>query len=125
MKFSRLHSIFFNKCPKCHEGQFFQTNNPYNLKKFDKMNEKCSHCDESFMPEPGFYVGAMYVSYGISVAVTSLYFFGLVIFLKVSATIVLIILVLSIILLMPISFRLSRLIWINFFVDYSKNQDFK
>ncbi len=120
MKFPRLYSIFFNKCPKCHEGQFFQTNNPYNLKKFDKMNEKCSRCGENFTPEPGFYVGAMYVSYGISVAVTSLYFFGLVIFLKVSAIIVLAILVLSIILLMPISFRLSRLIWINFFVDYEK-----
>ena len=125
MKSSKLYSIFFNKCPKCHEGQFFQTNNPYDLKKFDKMNEKCSHCGENFTPEPGFYVGAMYVSYGISVAVTSLYFFGLVIYLKVSATIVLAILVLSIILLIPISFRLSRLIWINFFVDYSENQDFK
>ena len=125
MKSSKLYSVFFNKCPKCHEGQFFQTNNPYNLKKFDKMNEKCSHCDQSFIPEPGFYVGAMYVSYGISVAVTSLYFFGLVIFLKVPATIVLAILVLNIILLMPISFRLSRLIWINFFVAYEnpKNQN--
>ena len=31
------------------------------------MNDSCPHCGISFQPEPGFYQGAMYVSYGFSI----------------------------------------------------------
>ena len=40
------------------------TKTAYNLKNFDKMHKRCSHCDEDFEREPGFYFGAMYTSYG-------------------------------------------------------------
>jgi hypothetical protein len=33
------------------------------------MNERCPHCDIRLEPEPGFYQGAMYVSYGFTVMV--------------------------------------------------------
>lgn len=32
------------------------------------MNERCPHCGLRLEPEPGFYQGAMYVSYGITIA---------------------------------------------------------
>jgi uncharacterized protein (DUF983 family) len=120
MKDSKLYSIFFNKCPRCHEGRFFKTNNPYDLKQFQKMNEHCSHCGESLMREPGFYIGAMYVSYAISVVLTALFFFGFIIGLDLPIYPVLGLLALIIIILMPVSFRLSRLTWINIFVSYKK-----
>lgn len=41
------------------EGTLFST-------KFMKMNEKCFCCGQSFMPEPGYYFGAMFVSYGLN-----------------------------------------------------------
>ncbi len=37
------------------------------------MNETCPHCGVRLEPEPGFYQGAMYVSYGFTVL-----FFGIV-----------------------------------------------
>jgi len=38
------------------------------------MQTRCQVCDANFVPEPGFYDGAMYVSYAFSVAlmITSL-----------------------------------------------------
>jgi hypothetical protein len=37
--------------------------------KFNVMNETCPHCGVRLEPEPGFYQGAMYVGYGITVGV--------------------------------------------------------
>ncbi len=120
LKESKLYSIIFNKCPRCHEGQFFVTNNPYDLKRFQKMHEHCPHCGELLMREPGFYIGAMYVSYAISVVLTALFFFGFVIGLGLPMYWILGLLILLIVVLVPVSFRLSRLVWINIFVDYDK-----
>ena len=33
------------------------------------MHQRCPHCDADLNPEPGFYWGAMYVSYGFSAAI--------------------------------------------------------
>ncbi|WP_424964423.1 DUF983 domain-containing protein [Ekhidna sp.] len=34
-----------------------------------KMHKKCPNCSQSLEPEPGFYTGAMYVSYAFQVAI--------------------------------------------------------
>lgn len=54
------------KCPKCHTGDVFAYP-AYHPTKFNKMNERCPNCDVRLEPEPGFYQGAMYVSYGFTV----------------------------------------------------------
>ena len=54
------------KCPQCREGDVF-SHPAYNLFKFSHMNERCPVCEVRLEPEPGFYQGAMYVSYGFSV----------------------------------------------------------
>lgn len=119
-KTSATYSILGNKCPKCHQGDFFIESNPYNLKKFDKMHHRCPVCNENFERETGFYYGAMYVSYGLTVG------FGIFLFLLMSVlfnaevlTYIITFAVLQII-LMPLFFRLSRLVWINIFVKYKK-----
>ena len=71
---TKLYSVLAAKCPKCHKGDFFETSNPYNLKKFDKMHKKCPECGQDFELETGFYYGAMYVSYGLTVM------FGLIVY---------------------------------------------
>ncbi len=120
LKQTKLYSVFNNKCPKCHEGNFFETNNPYNLKKFDKMHHNCPICNESFERETGFYYGAMYVSYGLTVA------FGVAMFLLIcgilnySAITFLTVFAILQVALMPIFYRLARLIWINLFVRYKE-----
>jgi uncharacterized protein (DUF983 family) len=59
-------AILQGKCPRCRQGQIF-AHPASKISKFNKMNERCSHCDLRFEPEPGFYQGAMYVSYGFTV----------------------------------------------------------
>ncbi len=119
-KSSRLYSILFNKCPKCHKGDFFITNNAYNLKKFDKMHEHCPVCDESYVRETGFYIGAMYASYGLTVVYGLALFIAMVVLFKADILVFLISFCISLIMLLPWIYRKSRLIWINLFVGYKK-----
>ena len=64
-----LYSIINTKCPRCHEGDMFPKGTLYNPRKFSVMNEKCSCCGQFFEPEPGYYYGAMFVSYAFSTAI--------------------------------------------------------
>jgi uncharacterized protein (DUF983 family) len=119
-KNTKLYSIFFNKCPRCHKGQFFKTNNWLSWRNYDAMNSQCAHCGESFEREPGFYFGAMYMSYALYVALVAVCFVGLVLLLHFNATYVLAGLILTIIALQPTFFRLGRLLWINIFVGKTR-----
>ncbi|MCW3077848.1 MAG: hypothetical protein JWO32_2457 [Bacteroidetes bacterium] len=120
LKKSRLYSILFNKCPRCHKGNFFVSNNPYDLKRFSKLNDDCPVCNESFRREPGFYFGATYASYGITVFLGLTLFLFMVWFLKIEILIFLVTFLILLIVLMPVIYRLSRLIWINVFVSPGK-----
>lgn len=60
-------NVLFLRCPTCGKGKLFQSN-PYNLKKILNMNKHCEYCNEDFEIEPGFYFGAMYMSYIITSA---------------------------------------------------------
>ena len=74
-KGSKLYSILFNKCPKCHIGSFWATNNPVKNMFFSTKNtcQTCENCYLSYELEIGFWYGSMYVSYAISVAVMVLF----------------------------------------------------
>jgi hypothetical protein len=67
-KGSKLFGIVRMKCPCCHEGDLFTHPNPYNLAHFSDMPKRCPVCNQSYEPEPNFFYGAMYVSYGYAVA---------------------------------------------------------
>lgn len=64
---SYLTALLEGKCPKCRRGKIFSFS-AANLRKFNAMNESCPHCGVRLEPEPGFYQGAMYVSYGFTIA---------------------------------------------------------
>jgi uncharacterized protein (DUF983 family) len=65
---SYLTALLLGKCPHCRQGDMF-AHPATNLLKFNKMNDKCPHCGIRLEPEPGFYQGAMYVSYGFTVMI--------------------------------------------------------
>jgi len=69
LKDSKLYSIFTGTCPVCHGGKMYIEPNPYKIRKVLKMHEHCSHCNLKFKIEPSFFYGAMYVSYGVGVAI--------------------------------------------------------
>ncbi|WP_175402755.1 DUF983 domain-containing protein [Mangrovivirga cuniculi] len=76
------------------------------------MNDKCSCCGLRFEIEPGFYFGAMYISYAFVVAL----FVATSLFLKVifdpDLIYYLITLPVISVILMPIIFRFSRTIYL-------------
>lgn len=92
--------------------------NPYNILETMKMHEHCQNCGFRYKVEPNFFFGAMYVSYGLSVAAGIATFaisklgFGLDILQSFAAIFVVLIA------LMPVITRLSRNIYINMFVSY-------
>ncbi len=114
-----LYSTLHNRCPKCHETTVFKVRNAFNLKHFMEMNEVCSVCNEKYEKEPGYYFGAMYVSYALMVAlfVTTWVLNSWLIHAGIITYFIS--LVSIIVLLAPLTFRLSRLIWLNFFISYN------
>jgi len=121
LKGKRLYSILNSKCPRCHEGDFYVCKNPYHLKELGKNHEKCDKCGYKYEKEPGFFFGAMYVSYGISIAFSvSIAVAILVLFPSASYKVYLTAILVGLIALMPISFRLSRVVWMNLFQHYEK-----
>lgn len=106
-------------CPRCRSYKMFKE--PFELSKPLEMHAKCDVCQQKFEPEPGFYFGAMFLSYiisGFGILIPGLI---LVFYFKwsVEATMGLIILVgiLTGIWLM----RFSRSLWIHLIVKYDIN----
>ena len=118
---TKLYSIYNNKCPKCHQGDFFITKSPYH-KDFIKMHEKCSHCHDLFNKEVGFYYGAMYVSYGLNIGIGVALFLFMVLIFKIELLIYLFSFLIIEVILFPWVMRISRLIYINLFVKYDSSK---
>ncbi len=112
---SKFASIFGLYCPACRTGKLFP--NPSLFFDFSfKMNSRCPHCNESFIREPGFYYGAMFISYILS-AICSLLFAGIMIIMfKVQWELVIFMLIIIMILTFGYLFKVSRSIWIHLFV---------
>lgn len=53
------------KCPRCQSGSMFKHSST-SLGKFMQMHEFCPTCNLRFEIEPGFFWGAMYVSYALT-----------------------------------------------------------
>jgi len=120
LKATKLYSIITGACPVCHQELMYKERNPYRLSTTLKMQERCRNCHTKYKIEPSFFYGAMYVSYpvGIAFAVVAFGIAHLLIglnllhsFFVITATMVI---------ALPVIMRLSRNIWINFFMSYKK-----
>lgn len=121
MKFlrgSKLYSILTGACPVCQKESMYLEDNPYKIIRIFDMHERCSHCNTKYKIEPSFFFGAMYVSYGVGIAVAvaafviSYYVFGasrITTFVAISITLFI---------FLPLIIRVSRNIWINLFLNY-------
>lgn len=83
------------------------------------MHPGCPCCGQLYEPEPGFYYGAMYVSFAINVAIFLVSLFILYQFVE-EITMAMMIGVVAVVVigLLPVIFRLSRVLWIYMFVSY-------
>ena len=117
-KGSKIYSVAHMKCPHCHEGDFL-TSHPYNLKKVGDTYDRCPVCDRKYMREPGFYYGAMYVSYGLGVAVfVAIWVASMILFPDATATQRVLAVIAGLVLAGPYMYTLSKIIWANMFFKY-------
>jgi uncharacterized protein (DUF983 family) len=117
-KGSKLNSILTGSCPKCQKESMYEDKNPLHLTKVLKMNEKCSHCGFKYQIEPSFFYGAMYVSYGLNVAVGIAAFIVSFVFFRATIEQSFVSIILTLVVLFPFVLRLSRNLYINMFVSY-------
>lgn len=113
-KVNFLKSVFQEKCPNCGEGNVFKKG--LGIFKIPVMHENCSKCDYRFEREPGYFIGAMYLSYALAI------FQGIISFLicsaisaELSAEWMLVVSISPMLLLAKQNFKWSRIIYIHIF----------
>ena len=117
-------SVLQNKCPRCRRGDLYKFKGAFRIKKLMTMNERCTVCGQPLDMEPGFYYGTNMTSYVIALLVSILSFVLWILIIGVSLQDsrffwwigfnALLLLVLQ-----PPIMRLSRTVWLSFFVKYS------
>ena len=104
---SRAQSLINYKCPKCEAGNVYKKSSYFN---FGKMNESCPSCNYKFEIEPGYFYGAMYVTYGLTIAEAIGTYVISQFFVESVYTLIALIFC-ALILLAPVNFKFSRVIW--------------
>lgn len=111
---SKLQAVLGGLCPKCRKGKMF-CKPFYSPTGFDEMYEFCPHCGLRYEIEPGYFTGAMYVSYAISggfALVLGFMLFYLAndpegwVYAAVVAPFMIVI--------APVNFRVSRVVWLHY-----------
>lgn len=116
-----VYSVTRSKCPKCNLGDLYVVNNMYNLRSLGKMKTQCEYCGQLFEPETGFYYGAMYVSYALSIMAMFIPAYALYFIFDVGFPVMLGVVIGIYILFFPVFFRISRNIWLNIFVKFDQS----
>jgi hypothetical protein len=126
-----LWSMLTMRCPRCRRGDMFTHSNPYKKLRLSyilDMHDNCSVCHQKFDLEPGFWYGTGYVSYFLMIIFSAITFISWWIIIGISAedNRVLYWLLVNgglIIILQPWFMRLSRVVYLYFFVKYNENYD--
>jgi uncharacterized protein (DUF983 family) len=112
---SKTLAVLKCKCPQCQSGDMF-VYPTHNLKRFYDMYRSCSVCGLEYEIEPGFFWGAMYVSYALTV-IMMLGIGGSVLFLsngKADFWTYIIPIISVVLLSSPYTYRLSRVLMLHF-----------
>ncbi len=111
-------SVLQLKCPKCRQGDLFCNKKTYQYKGFFDMPKKCPKCGQDFEIETGFYYGAMYVSYAITIALIVAVFTALIVFNIFSIELFLLLDFIVLLITLPYVFKVSRSIWIALMIKF-------
>lgn len=111
-------SVLKLKCPKCRQGDLFFNKKIYQYNHFFDMPKKCPKCGQDFEIETGFYYGAMYVSYAITIALITAVFVAMYVLDILLIELFLILDFLVLLVALPYVFKVSRYIWIALMIKY-------
>jgi uncharacterized protein (DUF983 family) len=107
-------SILREKCPRCREGDVYEKKK--HLLSFPEMKKSCALCGYKFDREPGYFLGAMYISYGLAVLQGLIAFLICYFYFPDLPTIWIPVIIMGVILLFSYkNFKLSRIIYIHIF----------
>jgi hypothetical protein len=126
LKETYLVSVLNNKCPRCRKGNIYTYSNAYKFGNIVTMNKDCPVCNQPTEIEVGFYYGTGYVSYALSVgfSVATFVAWWVIIgfsldddrffwWMGINAALMLA--------MQPLFMRLSRTLWLSWFVSHDKN----
>jgi uncharacterized protein (DUF983 family) len=100
-------SLLRQRCPHCREGKIFRS--------ATGMNPTCPVCGLVWEREEGYFVGAMYFSYFLAVAVLCLFMAVWWWFLPtLDSGLIALLAILTFVPFVPLVFRYSRVTWIYF-----------
>lgn len=114
MKAKTIVSILGEKCPNCASGEVFEKKSSFF--QLPVMKKSCEKCHYHFDREPGYFIGAMYVSYGLAVLealmtfLVCFFFFPALSALGLSLSLVIVIALFSM-----KNYKLSRIIYMHIF----------
>ena len=123
-----LKALLNNRCPRCREGDLFESKSAYSLKggRYMKMYKQCPVCGQPTEIEVGFYYGTGYVSYALTIAFSVATFLAwwVIIGFSINDNRIFYWLVINAVLLVvlqPPIMRFSRTLWLSWFVKYDEN----
>ena len=121
--FKFINNVLFNKCPRCKKGKVWCVSALPAFWVKEPMHTYCPNCNLKFERELGFWQGAMFISYGISIGIFVLCWILSEMFIPYEAPMLYTVLLVTIVALMlsPINWRWSRLIWLNFWTNEDSN----
>ncbi|HZI21025.1 MAG TPA: DUF983 domain-containing protein [Gemmatimonadales bacterium] len=100
-----MRAVLRQRCPVCLDGPMFAG--------VFRMNPRCPRCGHEFEREPGFFQGAMYVSYGLGIVVfTVLALLGdATLTPRIGVVAAMVVAAVVYMPAVPVLFRYSRVIW--------------
>jgi uncharacterized protein (DUF983 family) len=57
------------RCPRCGQGRLFRN--------WIRMNPRCAACNLRYEREPGFFLGSIYINYGLTALLVTIFYFAL------------------------------------------------
>ncbi|MCE3229063.1 MAG: hypothetical protein K0S32_3614 [Bacteroidetes bacterium] len=107
-------NVWKEKCPHCKNSDVFEKRKHFFA--MPEMKSHCSSCGYQFDREPGYFIGAMYISYGLAVfqGIVTFLLFALV-FPEISTIWRVIAVIFAITLFSLKNYKLSRIIYIHIF----------
>lgn len=121
------------RCPRCRRGDMFKNPNAYkklSLSYILDMYDHCPVCNQKYDLEVGFWYGTGYVSYGLAVLLSAITFVAWWILIGISFNDNRVFYWLGIntfllVVIQPWLMRLSRVIYLYFFVSYDSDYENK
>lgn len=119
----KLTNAWNNRCPRCRQGSLFIE--PFTFSQPLAMHHRCRVCNQLFEPEPGYYYGAMFLSYGLSVTILLPIALALVFYFDWTVNQAMVLIIFLGALFFFKILRFSRSLWINLLIRYNPKYEQK